>query len=106
MVKPKVGFVVYGVHKDGLKDRMGQPFIDGSMIENAKKALLVAGLDLVVEDLVIATKKEARACFSKFKKMDNLDVWNNEYAVLGYGSQLYEDLLAFCELTGIHAIAL
>jgi len=35
-----------------------------------------------------------------------LQAWNNEYAVLGYGAQLYDDLVAFCELTGIKAIAL
>jgi hypothetical protein len=35
-----------------------------------------------------------------------LEVWNNEYAVLGYGAGLYQDLIAFCELTGIRAIAL
>jgi hypothetical protein len=35
-----------------------------------------------------------------------LAAWNNEYAVLGYGSHLYHDLIAFCELTGIKAIAL
>ena len=35
-----------------------------------------------------------------------LKVWKNEYAVLGYGTHLYEDLKAFCELTGIKVIAL
>ena len=35
-----------------------------------------------------------------------LEAWNNEYAVLGYGEHLYEDLIAFCEMTGIKAIAL
>ena len=35
-----------------------------------------------------------------------LEAWNNEYAVLGYGEHLYEDMIAFCELTGIKAIAL
>ena len=35
-----------------------------------------------------------------------LQAWNNEYAVLGYGAHLYNDLLAFCELTDIRAIAL
>jgi hypothetical protein len=35
-----------------------------------------------------------------------LESWNNEYAVLGYGAHLYEELLAFCELTGIKALAL
>jgi L-fucose isomerase-like protein len=73
MIKPKVGFIVYGVHKDGLQDPMGQPFIDSSIVEKAKKALQSSGVELVVEDLVIASKKEALACFSKFKKMDDLD---------------------------------
>lgn len=73
MFKPKVGFVVYGVHKDGLKDPMGQSFIDNLVIENAKKALVDAGLELVVEDLIIASKQEAHECFSKFKKMDDVD---------------------------------
>jgi len=35
-----------------------------------------------------------------------LQSWNNEYACLGYGAHLYEELKAFCELTGITAIAL
>jgi len=35
-----------------------------------------------------------------------LESWNNEYACLGYGRHLYEDLKAFCELTGVRAIAL
>ena len=73
MLRPKVGFVVYGVHKDGLKDPMGTPFIDSAVIENAKQALLNAGLELVIEELVIASKQEARTCFSKLKKMDDLD---------------------------------
>jgi len=33
-----------------------------------------------------------------------LQAWNNEYACLGYGENLYEDLIAFCELTGIKAV--
>ena len=35
-----------------------------------------------------------------------VEAWNNEYAVLGYGLHLYNELIAFCELTGISAIAL
>jgi len=35
-----------------------------------------------------------------------LQSWNNEYACLAYGSHLYEELRAFCELKGINAIAL
>jgi L-fucose isomerase-like protein len=73
MVKPKVGFIVYGVHKDGLQDPMGTPFIDDKLVKNAKEALKKAGLQLVEHNLVIASKKEARACFSKFKKMDDID---------------------------------
>lgn len=73
MIQPKVGFIVYGVHKDGLQDPQGQPFIDNLIIENAKKALRDAGADLVVEELIIASKREAQACFSRFKKMDDLD---------------------------------
>lgn len=70
---PKVGFIVYGVHKDGLKDPMGTPFIDHKIISNAKEALKNAGLQLVEYDLVIASKEEAKECFSKFKKDDNID---------------------------------
>ena len=39
MITPTVGFIVYGVHKDGLKDPMGTPFIDDALIASSKKAL-------------------------------------------------------------------
>jgi hypothetical protein len=35
-----------------------------------------------------------------------LQAWNNEYACLGYGRHLYEELKAFCEIAGIEAVAL
>lgn len=73
MNKPKVGFIVYGVHKDGLLDPMGTPFIDDELVKKAKEALRKAGLELVVHELIIASKKEAKECFSKFKKMDDID---------------------------------
>jgi len=73
MIKPKMGFVVYGVHKDGLLDPMGQPFIDDRLIAQAKNRLRAAGVELVEHDLVLATKQESRACFAKFKKMDDVD---------------------------------
>jgi L-fucose isomerase-like protein len=73
MKKAKVGFIVYGVHKDGLLDPMGTPFIDNKLVGNAKDALKKAGLELVEYDIVVATKKEARACFDKFKKQDDID---------------------------------
>jgi len=73
MIKPKVAFIVYGVHKDGLKDPMGTPFIDDRIVSNAKKALKAAGLQLVTHNVILATKAEARECFAKFKKMDDVD---------------------------------
>ena len=65
MIKPKIGFIVFGVHKDGLKDPMGTPFIDDVVVENAKNALRSSGLELEEHDVVLATKKEARECFNK-----------------------------------------
>ena len=73
MQKPKVGFIVYGVHKDGLPDPGGTPFIDDKIVENAKLALKNGGLELVEHELVIASKPEAMECFSKFKKMEDID---------------------------------
>ena len=73
MVHPKVGFVVYGVHKDGLLDPMGVPFVDDRIVEEAKVALRDAGLELVEYDIVIASKREAKDCLSKYRKMDDVD---------------------------------
>jgi L-arabinose isomerase len=73
MITPKVGFIVYGVHKDGLLDPMGTPFIDDQLITNAKNALREGGLELVEHDVILATKAEARECFAKFKKRDDID---------------------------------
>jgi len=73
MIKPKVGFIVYGVHKDGLADPMGTPFIDDELIKKAKSALRDAGIDLVEHDLIIASKQEAKECFQKFKNSDDID---------------------------------
>ncbi len=73
MIKAKVGFIVYGVHKDGLKDPMGTPFIDNRIVSEAKKVLRNNGLELVEYDLVVASKKEARQCFDKFRKMNDID---------------------------------
>ena len=73
MIKARVGFIVYGVHKDGLQDPMGTPFIDDSIVAGAKKALRNSGIDLVEHDLVIASKKEAWECFDKYKKMNDVD---------------------------------
>jgi hypothetical protein len=37
MIKPKIGFVVYGTHKDGLQDPQGQPFIDDQVVNRARQ---------------------------------------------------------------------
>ena len=73
MIKPTVGFIVFGVHKDGLLDPKETPFIDDTLINNAKKALTDAGMELVEHDIILATKQEAKDCFGKFKKMDDID---------------------------------
>ena len=73
MIKAKAGFIVYGVHKDGLNDPMGQPFIDEKIVAGAKKSLQNAGIELVEHDVVVASKKEARECFDKFRKMNDVD---------------------------------
>jgi hypothetical protein len=73
MITPRAGFIVYGVHKDGLLDPIGAPFIDDQLITNAKNALREAGLELVEHDVILATKEEARECFARFKKMDDID---------------------------------
>ena len=49
----------------------------------------------------------AHAFVTAHCNMDELiEAWNNEYAVLGYGSHLYDELIAFCQLTGIKVIEL
>jgi L-fucose isomerase-like protein len=73
MIKPKVAFIVFGVHKDGLRDPLGDFFINEELIGQAKNALKSAGVDLVEHDVILATKEEAKACFGKYKKMDDLD---------------------------------
>lgn len=73
MSQTKIGFIVYGVHKDGLEDPMGQPFIDAELINQSKEELKNAGLELVEYDLIVASKKEAVECFSHFKKREKID---------------------------------
>lgn len=73
MIEPKVGFIVYGVHKDGLKDPMGQPFIDEGLVGRAREALSKAGLKLVTHDLVIATKEEATMALRRMKHDEGVD---------------------------------
>ncbi|MGA8557123.1 MAG: hypothetical protein WB630_22135, partial [Candidatus Acidiferrales bacterium] len=73
MIQPTVGFIVYGVHKDGLKDPMDRPFIDESIVRNSKRALSSAGLKIIEHDVVIATKEEAKAALKAMKSNDAVD---------------------------------
>jgi len=74
LIQPTVGFAVYGVHKDGLKDPAGVPFIDERIVQRSKEALVRAGLKVVEHQVVIATKEEARQAFRKLKTDDQLDL--------------------------------
>ncbi len=73
MITPTVGFIVYGVHKDGLKDPMGTPFIDDAIIEKSKKALRDRGVELVEHDVIVASKEEAKAALRRMKREDEVD---------------------------------
>jgi L-fucose isomerase-like protein len=73
MIQATAGFVVYGVHKDGLKDPMGAPFIDQAVVSRSRKALQARGLRLKEHPLVIASKAEARAALDSLKKDDEVD---------------------------------
>jgi len=73
MITPGVGFIVYGVHKDGLKDPMGKPFIDSDVIRSSKSALTKAGIKVQSHDLVVATKAEAVAALRKMKEDPRVD---------------------------------
>ena len=73
MIQPTVGFIVYGVHKDGLQDPMGVPFIDDAIVARSKKALSQAGLKLVEHDVVVASKEEARAAMKKMGLHEAVD---------------------------------
>jgi len=72
-VTPTAGFIVYGVHKDGLQDPMGAPFIDDAIVARSKGALRDAGIALVEHDLVVASKEEARAALKRMKDDDAVD---------------------------------
>jgi L-fucose isomerase-like protein len=73
VIQATVGFIVYGVHKDGLEDPMGNPFIDEGLLTEAKSALRRAGLQLVEHDTVIASKQEAAEALKKMKNDEQVD---------------------------------
>ena len=43
MIRPRVGFIVFGVHKDGLEDPSGRPFIDEEIVARSKEVLKEKG---------------------------------------------------------------
>lgn len=73
MISSTAGFIVFGVHKDGLKDPMGTPFIDQSIIDRSKEALKKRGLNLVEHKTIIATRSEAAEALGRMKKDDHVD---------------------------------
>ena len=73
MIKPTAGFIVFGVHKDGLKDPLGTPFIDQSLIDRSKAALQRRGVELICHDTIIASKAEAAAALGSMKRDDRVD---------------------------------
>src|ERR1700730_4142571 len=73
VIEPTVGFIIYGVHKDGLKDPMGQPFIDDAVVAKSEKALTQAGIKLVRHQVVVATKEEAITALRRMKNDPKID---------------------------------
>ncbi|HXJ88703.1 MAG TPA: hypothetical protein VMS18_17915 [Candidatus Binatia bacterium] len=73
MIEPTIGFIVYGVHKDGLKDPAGVPFIDDALVERAQQALIAAGVKVVRHETVIASKAEAIAVLRRMKNDPQID---------------------------------
>jgi L-fucose isomerase-like protein len=67
VIEPTVGFIVYGVHKNGLKDPMGTPFIDDTVVTRSVQALTQAGLKVVRHAVVVASKSEAIAALQQMK---------------------------------------
>jgi L-fucose isomerase-like protein len=73
MITPKIGFIVYGVHKNGLTDPTGTPFINEKVISDSKEALIKSGIEIVEHEIIIATKQEAREAFKKMKVDESID---------------------------------
>jgi L-fucose isomerase-like protein len=74
LIQPTIGFIVYGVHKNGLKDPMGVPFIDDAIVKGSQAALVQAGLKVVRHAVVVATKEEARSAMQEMKSNEKIDM--------------------------------
>lgn len=73
MIEPTIGLIVYGVHKDGLKDPAGVPFIDDALIRRSEEALTSSGMKVVRHETVIASKTEAIAAMRRMKNDPQID---------------------------------
>jgi hypothetical protein len=73
MIEPTIGLIVYGVHKDGLKDPAGVPFIDDALIKRSAEALTSSGMKVVRHETVIASKTEAIAAMRRMKNDPQID---------------------------------
>ena len=73
MIRPKMGFIIFGVHKDGLEDPMGVKFINDELMEKGKELIKAKGVDLVENDIVVAYKHEAKEALRKLKHDDSVD---------------------------------
>jgi L-fucose isomerase-like protein len=73
VIEPTVGFIIYGVHKDGLRDPMGMPFIDDAVVARSEKALVEAGLKVVRQEMVVASKEGAVAALRRMKNDPAVD---------------------------------
>ncbi len=73
MLQPTVAFVTYGVHKDGLLDPLGKPFVDGEIVRGAREAFANAGVRLIEHSTVVATKAEALECMREYKHREDVD---------------------------------
>jgi L-fucose isomerase-like protein len=73
MYKVKIGFIVYGVHKDGLLDPTGTPFIDDRLVQAGKQKLIDEGFELKIHDTIVSSKTEALQAFNEMKHDDSID---------------------------------
>ena len=61
MISPTAGFIIYGVHKDGLTDPSGAPFIDQQMVSRSRDALKARGIRLREHPVVGGKQGRRRA---------------------------------------------
>ncbi|MRM88394.1 hypothetical protein EAI28_08475 [Faecalicatena contorta] len=73
MIKPKIGFIIFGQHKDGTHDHMGTPHMDFQLYDKCKDALRRHDIELICEDVVVRDKAEAKEALRKFRIDDEID---------------------------------